>query len=189
MKMLLRLFLTFARIGGITFGGGYAMIPMFQKEVVERYGWATNEDLMDYYAIGQCTPGVIAVNVATFVGGKIKGIPGAIAATLGAVTPSIIILTIIAAFISNFHHLPIVQYAFCGIRAAVVALILSAILKLSKKSIVDIFTFIMFILIALLSFFTDLSPIIFVIAAGVCGLIINLSGIRNKIKKEEKKND
>ena len=189
MKTLLKLFLTFARIGGFTFGGGYAMLPMLQKEVVERNGWATSEELVDYFAIGQCTPGVIAVNTATFIGYKLKGLPGAVAATLGAITPSIIIITVIAAFISNFHHLPAVQYAFGGIRAAVVALILSSVLKLSKKSIVDIFTFTIFILTAILSFFTDLSPIIFVLTAGICGLTINISGLRNKIKKEEKKND
>ena len=189
MKTLIKLFLTFARIGGFTFGGGYAMLPMLQKEVVERYNWATNEELMDYYAIGQCTPGVIAVNTATFIGYKIKGITGAIAATLGVVAPSIVIITIIAAFISNFKDLQVVQYAFGGIRAAVVALILSAVLKLGRKSVVDIFTFIIFAIVALVSFFTDLSPIIFVVAAGICGLIINISGIRNKIKKEEKKND
>lgn len=189
MKMLLRLFLTFARIGGFTFGGGYAMLPMLQKEVVEHYNWATSEELMDYYAIGQCTPGVIAVNTATFVGYKIKGVLGAIAATIGVVAPSIIIITIIAAFISNFKDLQVVQFAFGGIRAAVVALILSAVLKLGKKSVVDIFTFVIFIAVALLSFFTSLSPIVFVVTAGVCGLVINTSGIRNKIKKEEKKND
>lgn len=189
MKMLLTLFLTFARIGGFTFGGGYAMLPMLQKEVVERHGWATNEELIDYFAIGQCTPGVIAVNTATFIGFKKKGVLGAIFATLGAITPSLIIITIIAAFISNFQDLEIVQYAFGGIRAAVVALILSAVLKLSKKSIIDIFTFLIFLIVAVVSFFTDLSPIIFVLAAGVCGLVINLTGLRSKVKKEEKKND
>ena len=189
MKMLLTLFLTFARIGGFTFGGGYAMLPMLQKEVVERHKWATSEELMDYFAIGQCTPGVIAVNTATFIGFKKKGVLGAIAATLGAITPSLIIITIIAAFISNFQDLQIVQYAFGGIRAAVVALILSAVLKLSKKSLVDIFTVLIFLIVAVVSFFTDLSPVIFVISAGICGLVINVTGLRNKIKKEEKKND
>lgn len=189
MKMLLKLFLTFARIGGFTFGGGYAMLPMLQREVVEKYNWATSEELMDYYAIGQCTPGIIAVNTATFIGFKLKGFPGAVAATMGAVAPSVVIISVIAAFISNFQELRVVQYAFGGIRAAVVALILSSVLKLSKKSIVDIFTTIIFAIVTILSFFTDLSPIIFVLAAGVCGLVINLTGLRNKIKKEEKTNE
>ena len=180
---LLPLFLTFLKIGAFTFGGGYAMLPMLQKEVVEKQKWATQEELMDYYAIGQCTPGVIAVNTATFVGTKIKGIPGAIFATLGVIAPSIVIVGIIAAFISNFQDLEVVQWAFAGIRAAVVALILSSIIKLAKKSVVDIATLILFIIITLLSFFTDLSPVIFVIASGICGLVINLS--KAKMSKEE----
>ena len=186
MKTLLQLFLIFARIGGFTFGGGYAMLPMLQKELVENKGWTTNEELIDYYAIGQCTPGVIAVNVATFVGYKTKGVLGGIFATLGMITPSLIIVGLIAAFISGFQDYEVVQWAFSGIRAAVVALILSAMWKIAKKSIVDIFAFIMFLLVAILSYCTDLSPAIFVVAAGVCGLILNSAGIR-KPKEEKKK--
>ena len=172
MKTILQLFIVFARIGGFTFGGGYAMLPMLQKEIVEKYQWATSEELMDYFAIGQCTPGIIAVNTATFVGYKIKGVFGGIAATLGVVTPSVIIIAIIAAFISNFQDLQAVQWTFGGIRAAVVALILSSVIKLSKKSIVDIATAIIFIAVTLLSIFTSLSPAIYVIFAGVCGIVI-----------------
>ena len=186
MKTLLQLFLIFARVGGFTFGGGYAMLPMLQKELVENKGWTTNEELIDYYAIGQCTPGIIAVNVATFVGYKTKGILGGIFATLGMITPSLIIVGIIAAFISGFQDYEVVQWAFSGIRAAVVALILSAMWKIAKKSIVDIFAFIIFLVVAVLSYFTDLSPVIFVVAAGVCGLVINSAGLR-KSKEEKKK--
>lgn len=185
MKTLLKMFLTFARIGGFTFGGGYAMLPMLQREVVEKYKWATNDELLDYYAIGQCTPGVIAVNTATFIGYKLKGIPGAIFATLGVVTPSMIIIGLIAAFISNFRDLEVVQWAFSGVRAAVVALILSAVIKIGKKSIVDIFTALIFVVVAVLSFVTDLSPVIFVVTAAVCGLIIKIS--KEKKAKEDKK--
>lgn len=185
MKTLFKMFLTFARIGGFTFGGGYAMLPMLQREVVEKYKWATNDELLDYYAIGQCTPGVIAVNTATFIGYKLKGIPGAIFATLGVVTPSMIIIGLIAAFISNFRDLEVVQWAFSGIRAAVVALILSAVIKIGKKSIVDIFTALIFVVVAVLSFVTDLSPVIFVVTAAVCGLIIKIS--KEKKAKEDKK--
>ena len=186
MKILLQLFVIFARIGGFTFGGGYAMLPMLQKELVENKGWTTNEELIDYYAIGQCTPGIIAVNVATFVGYKTKGVIGAVFATLGMITPSLIIVGIIAAFISGFQDYEVVQWAFSGIRAAVVALILSAMWKIAKKSIVDIFAFVIFLLVAVLSYCTDLSPAIFVIAAGVCGLILNSTGIR-KPKEGKKK--
>ena len=186
MKILLQLFVIFARVGGFTFGGGYAMLPMLQKELVENKGWTTHEELIDYYAIGQCTPGVIAVNVATFVGYKTKGIIGAVFATLGMITPSLIIVGLIAAFISGFQEYEVVQWAFSGIRAAVVALILSAMWKIAKKSIVDIFAFIIFLLVAVLSYCTDLSPVIFVITAGACGLILNCAGIR-KAKEGKKK--
>ena len=186
MKTLLQLFFIFARVGGFTFGGGYAMLPMLQKEVVDSKGWATYEELIDYYAIGQCTPGVIAVNVATFVGYKTKGIIGGIVATLGMVTPSLIIVGIIAAFLHGFQDYEAVQWAFSGIRAAVVALIISAIWKTAKKSLVDIFAIIIFLVVAVLSFFTDLSPVVFVVAAAVCGLVINISGLR-KAKEEKKK--
>ena len=186
MKTLLQLFLIFARIGGFTFGGGYAMLPMLQKELVENKGWTTNEDLIDYYAIGQCTPGIIAVNVATFVGYKTKGILGSIFATLGMITPSLIIVGIIAAFLHGFQDYEVVQWAFSGIRAAVVALILSAMWKIARKSIVDIFAFVIFIIVALLSYFIDLSPVVFVVSAGICGLVLNSTGIR-KAKEEKKK--
>lgn len=185
MKIFLDLFLVFARIGGFTFGGGYAMLPMLEKEVVEKKKWATQDELLDYFAIGQCTPGVIAVNTATFIGYKLKGILGAIFATLGVISPSIVIVSIIAAFISNFQEYEVVQWAFAGIRAAVVALIVSAVLKLSKKSIMDVVTVVIFLLTAGLSFFTDISPVIFVIVAGVCGLAINI--VKAKRAKEDGK--
>lgn len=184
MKILFDLFIIFARIGGFTFGGGYAMLPMLQREVVEKRKWATQEELMDYYAIGQCTPGIIAVNTATFIGYKIKGISGAIFASLGVVTPSIVIVGIIAAFISGFQDIEIVQHAFAGIRAAVVALIASSVIKLSKKSIVDVITLVIFLVIAILSFITDLSPVIFIIAAAVASFIIKSA--KGKKEAEEK---
>ena len=105
MKKLLTLFLTFAKVGVMTFGGGYAMLPILQREVVEKKGWATEEELADYFAIGQCTPGVIAVNTATFVGQKLAGVAGGIVATLGVVFPSLVIISILAGLITNFSHL------------------------------------------------------------------------------------
>ena len=137
MKKLWELFYTFAVIGITTFGGGYAMLPVLQREVVEKRHWATEEELMDWYAIGQCTPGVIAVNTATFAGEKQAGVRGGIAATLGTVFPSLVIITIIAAFIQDFADIPAVQHAFVGIRACVCVLILNAVLKLWKKSVID----------------------------------------------------
>ena len=166
------MFLVFARIGGFTFGGGYAMLPLLQREVVEKRKWATQEELMDYYAIGQCTPGIIAVNTATFIGYKIKGVIGGIVATAGVVAPSVVIIVAISAFISNFQDIQAVKWAFAGIRAAVIALIVSSIIKLSKKSLVDVVTVIMFLVVTALSFFTNLSPAIFVVAAGICGIVL-----------------
>ena len=119
LKQLFGLFGAFAVVGVTTFGGGYAMLPALQREVVEKRRWATEEEVMDWYAIGQCTPGVIAVNTATFVGQKQAGIWGGIFATLGVVFPSLVIIMIIAAFIQNFAHLPAVQNAFAGIRVCV----------------------------------------------------------------------
>ena len=172
MSELLRLFLAFAKIGGFTFGGGLAMLPIMQREIVEKRGWATEDELMDYYAIGQCTPGIIAVNTATFIGCKRKGVFGGVCATLGVVTPSMIIITIIAACIQNFQDVPAVQWAFDGIRPAVVALILSAGLKLGKKALVDVFTILLFLAVAALSFFTSVSPAVFVLVAGALGILM-----------------
>lgn len=172
MKEYFDLFFTFARIGGLTFGGGYAMLPMLQKEVVEKRGWATEEELMDYYAIGQCTPGVIAVNTATFIGYKNRGILGGIIATLGVIAPSLVIIISIAAFIRNFAELPVVKNAFAGVRVCVCVLILNAVKKLLKSSVVDKITLALFVTVALLSIFTDLSPIILVLFAGFSGILV-----------------
>ena len=172
MNKLMDLFFTFARIGGLTFGGGYAILPMLPKEVAEKRGWATEEELMDYYAIGQCTPGIIAVNTATFVGQKTAGVSGGIIATLGVVFPSLIIITIIAAFIQNFAHLAIVQNAFAGIRVCVCVLIFNAVVKLWKKSVIDKPTFAVFILVLLGSALTSLSPVVFIILAALFGIIV-----------------
>lgn len=172
MNTLIDLFFTFCRIGGLTFGGGYAMLPMIQKEIVEEKKWATEEEVLDYYAVGQCTPGIIAVNTATFIGYKVHGIIGAIVATLGVVFPSLIIITIIAALLKNFANYSIVQHAFSGIRVVVIALIVSAILKLAKTSIKNSTTLIIAIIAFILVAFVNLSPIYIVIAAACIGLIL-----------------
>ena len=177
VKELFDLFFTFARIGGLTFGGGYAMLPILQREVVEKRKWCSDEELMDYYAIGQCTPGIIAVNTATFVGNKTRGTAGAIMATLGVVFPSVVIITLIAAFIQNFADLAIVQNAFAGIRACVCVLILNAVLKLLKSSVVDKPTAAIYAVVAILAVVTNLSPVIFVLLAGGMGILL-------KVRKE-----
>lgn len=172
MKELFDLFFTFARVGGLTFGGGYAMLPILQREVVEKRNWVTNEEIMDYYAIGQCTPGIIAINTATFIGQKCAGNIGGIVATLGVVFPSLIIITLIAAFLQNFTDLAIVKNAFTGIRICVSVLIINAVIKLWKGSVIDISTAVIFFIIFIAAVFTDISPILFVLFAGLAGIIL-----------------
>ena len=175
MKELFDLFWTFCKIGALTFGGGYAMLPLIQREIVENKKWSTEKEILDYYAVGQCTPGVIAVNTATFIGYKLKGIIGGIIATLGVVFPSLI-----AAFLQNFADLAIVQSAFAGIRVAVVALIITTVVKLLKSSIKDYLCAIVAILAFIISAFLGLSPVYVVIAAGLTGFIAK--GLRGEKK-------
>lgn len=180
MNIFLDLFLTFAKVGVMTFGGGYAMLPILQREVVENKHWAKDEELVDYYAIGQCTPGVIAVNVSTFIGKKFKGIPGGIVATLGVVFPSVVIITLIAAVLTNFADLPVVQNAFAGIRICVCIFIFNAVVKLWKSAIKDIPALIIFLLVFLGSIFLDLSPVVYVLFAGIAGILLTVMGVRKK---------
>ena len=176
---LSRLFTSFAKVGVLTFGGGVAMLPMLEREVVQANGWATEDELMDYYAIAQCTPGIIAVNTATFVGKKERGTIGGIAATLGVVFPSVVIITVLAGLISNFAHIPAVAHAFAGIRVCVCVLVFNAALKLSKKSLKDRVTGIIFAAVFLGSLLVDISPVIYVVLAALAGIIIK--------NREEKK--
>lgn len=167
MKELLKLFLLFAKIGSFTFGGGYAMLPMIQREIVDKNGYATEQEVLDYYAIGQLTPGVIAVNVATFIGMKRKGLIGAAFATLGVVFPSIVIITVIALVLRNFMDITWVQYAFSGIRVAVIALIVKTVITVTKKGIVDTFTGILFGLALILGLIFDISSVMVVLICAV----------------------
>lgn len=170
------LFLTFAKVGIMTFGGGYAMLPILQREVVDNKGWATEEELMDYFAIGQCTPGVIAVNTATFIGQKQGGTIAAIFTTLGVVFPSLVIISLLAGVIEAFSHLVWVQNAFGGIRVCVCVLITNAVVKLFKKAVVDKITLVIFLAVALGSTLLDISPVIFVILAAIAGITIKAMG-------------
>ncbi|MGL4911211.1 MAG: chromate transporter [Romboutsia sp.] len=176
MNELFDLFKTFCRIGGLTFGGGYAMLPMLQKEVVQEKEWATNEELLDYYAVGQATPGIIAVNTATFVGYNVRGVLGALFATTGVVFPSFIIIMIIATCLQNFSKYAIVQHAFSGIRVAVGVLILDAIITLFKKSVVDAKGIIIFIVTVMAGVLFNISPIYIVISACILGIVLSYRG-------------
>lgn len=180
MKELLRLLFAFMRIGGFTFGGGYAMLPMLRRELVEKYRWTTEEELMDYYAIAQCTPGVIAVNTATLVGYRVCGVWGGLAATLGVIFPSLVIITMIAALMQSFADIPAVQHAFIGIRACVCALILDSVIKLGKKAIVDVPTLVIAIVVLGMTCFTKFSPVMFVLLAAVAGICLQERRLRKQ---------
>lgn len=189
MNIYAALFLTFAKMGVCTFGGGYAMLPILQREVVEKKGWATEEELSDYFAIGQCTPGIIAVNTATFIGQKYAGDLGGTVATLGVVFPSLVIITLIAAFLTNFAEIPVVQHALAGINAAVVALIAVSVFKLGKSTLKNAPSVCIFLAVLILSELGGLlglpadtplgkvldllaSPVTLVILAGLTGVLL-----------------
>ncbi len=186
MNVYLDLFLTFARVGGLTFGGGYAMLPILQREVVENKGWCTEEELTDYYAIGQCTPGIIAVNTATFIGTKTAGFWGSALATIGVVFPSLIIITVIAAFLRNFADNEYVIHAFAGLRVVVCVLVLNTVVKLFKGNIKGkgLPALILFLLVLVASFFFKVSSIILVVCAMVWGLFFGLYLPRHSAGKE-----
>ena len=174
--MLLDLFLTFAKVGVMTFGGGYAMLPILQREVVENKGWATEEELADYFAIGQCTPGIIAVNTATFIGKKYAGTLGGILASLGVVVPSLVIITLLASIITSVADLAVVKHAFAGIRVCVCVLIFNAVVKLWKSAVKDRWALGIFLCVLAASLLLDLSPVVFVLFAAVAGILIKVLG-------------
>lgn len=171
MLLLWNLFSTFFKIGLFTFGGGYAMIPLLQAELVERKKWITEEEIMDYYSIGQCTPGIIAVNVATFIGYKKKKISGALAATIGIVTPPFLIILALANIIQLYIENAYVSHTFAGIRIVVIALIADVVLKMIKKAVNDLFQGIIFILAIVTLIIFNFSPAVIVAAAVFVGLV------------------
>jgi len=172
LKKYWELFITFAKVGVMTFGGGMAMLPILQREIMENKGWVTEDELTDYFAIGQCTPGIIAVNTATFVGQKLCGALGGILATLGVVFPSLIIITILAGLINNFSDLAWVQNAFAGIQVCVCVLILNAVVKLLKKSVVDKRTLVIFLLVLAGGYALNVSPVVFVVLSALAGIVL-----------------
>ena len=180
MKELLDIFTASFKVGLMTFGGGYAMLPILQREVVETRKWVTEEEVLDYYAIGQCLPGIIMVNTMIFIGQKRRGTLGGIAAALGTVCPALIIITIIAAVLSGFAEAPVVKSAFAGIRVCVCVLIFNAVMKLWKSSVIDWKCLVIFILVAFGSLFTDITPVLFVVASAVVGIAISRLGVKSK---------
>lgn len=186
MNKFLDIYLTFARMGAVCFGGGYAMLPLLRKEVVEKKNWATEEEILDYFVVGQCTPGLIAVNTSTFIGYKQGGVLGGILATLGFITPSVIIILAIAGIIQSVLGFEAVTHAFAGIRICVLALITSMIAKMFKKSVNGVMAWCFFIAVMLLGLLTELSTAVLVLLSGICGLAVSVL-IKNNAKEGEKK--
>ena len=178
MKEYFDIFKAAFRVGLFTFGGGYAMLPILQREVVETRGWVSEEEVLDYYAIGQCLPGIIMVNTMIFVGQKRKGTKGGIVAALGTVCPALIIITLIAALLTNFADVPAVKNAFAGIRVCVCVLIFNAVVKLWKSSIIDWKCLVLFFIVALGSLLTDITPVVFVLFAAVVGIVIKVLEVK-----------
>ncbi len=171
MKEHLALYWAFFRIGGLTFGGGLTMLPMLKYELVEKRKWISEEQLLDCYAIGQCTPGIIAVNTATFVGYLKKGVAGGISATLGMVSPSVIIITLVALCLEQFMDNIWLQHALMGVRGVVCALMLNTVITLAKKSLVSPVTYVICVLAFVAAMFTEIPLIVIVLAAGLFGIL------------------
>lgn len=172
MHRNLELYLTLAKISVSCFGGGYAIIPLLHREVVQKKGWITTDDLSDILSIAQCTPGVIAVNSATYVGARVNGGFGAVCATLGVLTPPLCIITLVAAFFWPYFSNPWVRHAFAGLQACVCALILHSVITLFRSAVLDFPSLMIFLVSLLLSFFTNISPVFLVIAAGLLGIAV-----------------
>ncbi len=167
---LWKLFTLFVKIGSMMIGGGYSMLPLLIRELVEKNHIITEDELTDYMAVAQCTPGVIAINTATFVGYKVRRVRGAIIASLGVILVPMALIIVIAAVLQNFASYPIVQHVFAGIRIAVCALISAAVLKLFKKTVVNPTTFVMFLLAFLFVAVGGVSPVFIVLGAAIVGL-------------------
>lgn len=171
MSKQLELFISFFKIGLFTFGGGYAMIPLIQKEIAEQKQWITDDDILEIIAIAESTPGPIAVNAATFVGWRAAGFLGALCATIGVVLPSFVIISLIAFVLGEFQNVKAVRYAFFGIRAGVLALILRALVSMYKKSPKGTLSYMITILAFAASAVFDVNAIVIILLAGVTGLV------------------
>lgn len=191
LKLLGQLYLAFLRIGGLTFGGGLTMLPMLKYELVEKKNWVSEDELLDCYAIGQCTPGIIAVNTATFVGYKKGGVAGGIAATAGMVTPSLVIITLLASFLQSFMDNVWLQHVFMGVRGIVCALMLNTVVNLARKSLTDVFSCVICGVVLVICLLTKIPTILIVVVSAVVGIVTEFirgkSGRRDDAKQSGKK--
>ncbi len=172
MKALIEIFWIFFKMSAVTFGGGYAMLPILQREIVDKRAWMSHERIIDYYAVSQGLPGIIAVNVSIFIGKERKGVLGGVAGALGIVGPCLVIITAIAALLSNFHTLPVVRNAFAGVAVCVAALILDAVITLWKKAVVDKLGLIIFGIVFIGMAVFEVSPIILILSSATAGILI-----------------
>lgn len=189
LKELFDIYLKFFKIGAVTFGGGYAMLPILRREIVEKEKWLSEEAVMDFYAISQSMPGIIAINVGSFIGYQRRKKLGAAAAALGVVSPCIIIITIIATCLSNFQDNVYVRHALSAVSVCVCALILDSIVAMWKKGVKDIFGMVVFAIMLVLMTFTETSPVLLVVLSAVCGIICKSLQERNKAKTEKGGNE
>jgi len=194
VKKILKIFFIFFKIGSFTFGGGYAMLPIIKRELVDNLGWIQEKDIYNYYAIGQSTPGIIAVNTATMTGYSLQGVKGALAATTGFILPSLIIITFIASFFKRFQEISVFQHAFTAIQIAVVALIIDIVIKMWQKSDKSKFSFFLFILAFLLLVLFDISPVFVILASAAAGVLIqylrgNLQTAYENYQNQSKESD
>jgi len=194
VKKILKIFFIFFKIGSFTFGGGYAMLPIIKRELVDNLNWIKEKDIYNYYAIGQSTPGIIAVNTATMTGYSLGGVKGALAATTGFVLPSLIIITFIASFFKRFQEINTFQHAFSAIQIAVVALIIDIVIKMWQKSDKSRFSFLLFMLSFLLLILFDISPVFVILSSAAAGVFIqylrgNLQTAYKNYQKQDKESD
>lgn len=180
----LRLFLCFFKIGAFTFGGGYAMIPLIERETAENNHWVTREDILNIIAIAESTPGAISINSATFIGFRVAGVLGALFATIGLVLPSFIIISILSLFIVEYQHLQWVSWLFDGIRAGVIVLIFNAVLKMKKGCPNNIFSIGLMVFTFIGASFLELDVILLLIIAAALGILYQLYAARKRLGKE-----
>ncbi len=176
MRELLQIYWVFFTMGAVTFGGGYTMLPILRREIVEKRGWVTEETIMDYYALSQGLPGIIAINVSVFIGYAHRKTPGGVAAALGMVSPCLVIISAIAFFLGQFQENSAVQSALAGISVCVGALILDAVLAMGKKGVKDPLSLAICLAMIGLTLWTEISPILLVIACGLLGILAKREG-------------
>ena len=181
-KLLLQLFITFFKIGAFTFGGGYAMISLIQKETVENKKWITDDDILEILAIAESTPGPIAINSATFIGYRVAGVLGSFFATLGVVLPSFCIILVISYVLREFSQIAVVRYAFNGIRAGVLALIIKALFTMYKKAPKGLMAYIVMALAFVITAFFDISVLYVIIGCALIGLVSSTVAARHEKK-------